>query len=126
MNVRIFKTKSFHRWAAREGLSDEALRIAIAEIVDGLVDADLGGHVYKKRVPLGNRGKSRAMRTLIAYRRGDKAFFIYGFDKSERGNINQKERRALRRLAVELLDYREQSLKKALETKELIEVISNG
>jgi hypothetical protein len=124
--MRTFKTKSFHRWAAREGLSDTALRDAIDEMIDGLVDANLGGHVYKKRVPLGSRGKSRAMRTLIAYRHGNKAFFIYGFDKNERGNISQKELRALRRLAAELLGYREQSLKKALKTKELSEVMSNG
>jgi len=124
--MRTFKTKLFHRWAAREGLSDEALSIAINEMIDGLVDADLGGHVYKKRVPLGSRGKSRAMRTLIAYRHGNTAFFIYGFDKNERGNINRKELLALRRLADELLGYREQSLKKALKTKELFEVMSNG
>ena len=124
--MRAFKTKSFHRWATREGLSDGALHGAIDEMTDGLVDADLGGHVYKKRVPFGSRGKRRAMRILIAYRHGDKAFFIYGFDKNERGNISQKELRALRRLAAELLDYREQSLRTALKAKELFEVMSNG
>jgi hypothetical protein len=124
--MRTFKTKFFSRWAVHEGLNDAALLGAIDEMIDGLVDADLGGHVYKKRVPLGSRGKSRAMRTLIAYRHGNKAFFIYGFDKNERGNISQKELRALRRLAAELLGYGEQSLKKALETRELFEVKSNG
>jgi hypothetical protein len=124
--MRTFKTKSFHRWAAREGLSDAALRGAIDEMIDGLVDADLGGHVYKKRVPLGSRGKSRAMRTLIAFRHGNKAFFIYGFDKNERGNISEKEPGCCAAFAAELLGYREQRLRKTLKTKELFEVMSNG
>jgi len=45
----------------------------------GLVDADLGGHVMKKRVALPGRGKSSGARTNIACQVEDKAFFIYGF-----------------------------------------------
>jgi len=45
--MRFFKTKLFGRWAEKEGLEDEALRTAVAELESGLVDADLGGHVYK-------------------------------------------------------------------------------
>jgi hypothetical protein len=35
---------------------------AIAEMAAGLIDADLGGSVYKKRVPLPGRGKSGGAR----------------------------------------------------------------
>ena len=32
----------------------------------GLYEADLGGNVYKKRVAVGNRGKSHGARTIVA------------------------------------------------------------
>ena len=48
--MQIYKTKLFNRWAEKEGLMDTALEAAVEELAKGLVDADLGGHVYKKRV----------------------------------------------------------------------------
>ena len=72
--MRIFKTRLFHRWAADEKLSDETLKQAVDEISNGLVDANLGGSVYKKRVAIQGRGKSGGVRTLIAFRVEDKAF----------------------------------------------------
>jgi hypothetical protein len=56
--MRIFKTKWAHRWAAKEGLTDASLRAAVDEMRRGLVDADLGGGVFKKRATLHGRGKS--------------------------------------------------------------------
>lgn len=48
----MFKTRTFARWSRKAGLGDAALRAAVDEMAAGLVDADLGGRVYKKRVPL--------------------------------------------------------------------------
>ena len=103
--MQIFKTKWFQRWAAREGLKDEALLAAVEEIGQGLIDADLGGHVVKKRIGTRGRGKSGSVRTLLAFQLDDKAFFIYGFSKNERSNVSQKELKALKLLASELLAY---------------------
>lgn len=56
--MRIFKTKWVHRWATKEGLNDASLRAAVDEMRRGLVDADLGGCVFKKRVA--QPGEARA------------------------------------------------------------------
>jgi len=120
--MRIFKNKAFSKWAAKEGLSDEALQMAVAEIENGLVEADLGGHVIKKRVALVGRGKSGGARTLLAYRVEDKAFFVYGFAKNARSNIKPDELKALKMLAVQLLGYNDKELDKAVEKRILIEV----
>ena len=69
--MRIFKNKAFTKWAEKEGLSDDALQIAVDEMERGLIDADLGGHVVKKRVAVGGRGKRGGVRTLLAYKSGD-------------------------------------------------------
>jgi len=123
--MRIFKTKWFHRWAAKEGLTEMVLRAAAVELEQGLGDA-LGGYVYKKRIALPGLGKRGGARTLIAYRSGHAVFFMYGFPKNERANIESGELKALRLLARALLGYGTQDLVKAVEAGELIEVNNNG
>ena len=76
--MRIFKTKLFSKWARNEEISDESLRKAVCEMEEGLVDANLGGSVYKKRIALNDRGKSGGVRTLLAYKMEDKAFLFMG------------------------------------------------
>ena len=49
MSKRIFKLKTFARWARRI-ISDEALCHAAAEIMIGRYEADLGKGLCKKRV----------------------------------------------------------------------------
>lgn len=124
--MRIFKTKWFQKWESKEDLGDETLRRTVAEMAAGLIDADLGGHVLKKRVALPGRGKRGSLRTLVAFKADEKAFFIYGFAKNERDNISQNELKALRLLATELLSYGPASLAKAMMTGELIEVSDDG
>lgn len=81
----------------KSALSDEALSRAVFEMAQGLVDADLGGCVVKKRVALLGRGKSGGARTIVATNRGDRWFFMYGFEKNERANIDKDELKSSRK-----------------------------
>ena len=123
--MRAFKIKAFAKWASGEGLSDDALASAVVEMEKGLIDAKLGGQVVKKRVALPGRGKRGSTRMLVAFRQGNKAFFIYGFAKKERTNISDKELRALKMLAKELMSYTTATLTKATKAGELIEIEVN-
>ncbi|ALS98328.1 type II toxin-antitoxin system RelE/ParE family toxin [Lacimicrobium alkaliphilum] len=120
--MRIYKSKWFTKWAGKEGLTDSALKEAVGEMEKGLIDADLGGHVYKKRASIEGQGKSSGLRTILAFKVGNKAFFMYGFPKNARDNINGKELKAFKRLAKELLGYSEVQLKNAVETGSMVEV----
>ena len=120
--MQAFKTKAFGRWADGEGLDDDVLAIAVAEMEAGLIDAQLGGQVVKKRVALPGRGKSGGARTLVAFKQGEKAIFVYGFAKNERANVNDKELKALKLLAKELMNYPAEMLTKAVKAGELIEI----
>jgi len=100
---RIFKTRHFGKWARRAGLTDADLWEAVAEMAHGLVDADLGGRLLKKRVGLPGRGKSGGARTIVATNRADRWYFLIGFAKNERDNIDGREWWALSTLADELL-----------------------
>ena len=91
----------------------------------GLIDARLGGQIVKKRVAFAGRGKRGSARTLVAFQQGDKAFFIYGFAKSERSNVGDKELQALKVLAKKLLNYPAPALADAIRAGELIEIKVN-
>lgn len=120
--MRAFKTKEFARWARREGLGNSALWWAVAEMEQGLIDARLGGMVVKKRVALPGRGKRGSTRTLLAFKKDDRAFFIYGFAKNQRADVGDRELQALKLLARELLSYSASMLAEAIKVGELIEI----
>lgn len=121
--MRIFKYKSFDRWASSEKLSDEMLKEALVEMNQGLYEADLGGGLYKKRIAMPGKGKSGGYRTLIAFQSGQKAFFLFGFAKNERDNIAANEKKIYRKLAKELLDLDIQGIKKLMDSGKFSEVI---
>ena len=65
---KINKLKSEARWANKSSFSDENLLSAIYELEAGLVDADHGEGMFKKRVAIPGRGKSAGWRIVLAKR----------------------------------------------------------
>ena len=65
---RVFKTRYFSRWLRKTLLSDAALCRAVAEMEQGLIDADLGGGVIKQRIARPGAGKSGGFRSVVLYR----------------------------------------------------------
>jgi len=120
--LRIFKNKVFTRFAKKSGISDAALCKAIMEAEKGLIDADLGGGVIKKRVAREGKGKSGGFRTIILFRTGTRAFFAYGFAKNERDNIDNDELTEFKRLAEIMLNYSDSELVHAINKSILTEV----
>ncbi|MFO1433790.1 MAG: type II toxin-antitoxin system RelE/ParE family toxin [Candidatus Competibacteraceae bacterium] len=90
---RVFKTRHFSRWMRKTLLSNEALCKSVAEMELGLIDADLGGGVFKKLVALPGRGKRGSTRTLIVTNKSDRRFFVVGFEKNARANVSAEELR---------------------------------
>lgn len=119
---RVFKTRHFSRWMRKTGLSDQALCGAVEEMACGLVDADLGGGIVKKRVGLAGRGKRGGARTLVATNKGSRWFFVFGFEKNERANISNEELEALQDLAADLLARTARQLDEAVDNRLLQEI----
>lgn len=103
-------------------LSDEALCSAVVEMAQGLIDADLGGGMVKKRVGVSGRGKRGGARTLVATNKGNRWFFVYGFEKNDRANIADDELEALKELAEQLLARTGKQLAQALNDGTLREI----
>ncbi len=119
---RVFKTRHFSRWMRKTELSDRMLCAAVTEMVQGLIDADLGGGVVKKRIGLAGRGKRGGARTLIATNKGDRWFFVFGFEKNERANIADDELEALQEVAAHLLARTGRQLDEATQDGSLQEI----
>ena len=104
------KTRYFARWARKVALHDSSLLDAVREMAAGLVDADLGGGVVKKRVAMPGRGKRGGARTLVATNRSDRWVFLLGFGKNERDDIDPAELDALKSIADTYLAFRIEEL----------------
>jgi len=123
MYVRVFKNTWFTRFARKEDISDEELRDIVKQLEAGQADADLGGDVYKIRIPRPGEGKSGGYRVIVFFRSEEKTFFVYGFAKSDRDNIGRGELRAFKNDAKDQLALTDEQLKVWLENKTLVEVI---
>lgn len=120
--MKVYKYRLFGGWAKSEGIDNALLREAVYEINNGLFEANLGSGLYKKRIAREGQGKRGGYRTLIAFKQGDKAIFVFGFSKSDRENINPKELLALKKLAQQYLMATPVMIRNAVKIGELIEV----
>ena len=118
----IYKTRHFARWARKIGLNDSLLESAVLEIRRGLLEADLGGGIVKKRIALPGRGKRGSTRTLLATNRDDRWFFVFGFEKNERENISEIELVTLKKFAKDLLGLTAAQIITAIGEGSLVEV----
>jgi hypothetical protein len=121
MNIAC-KTRHFSRWAAKAGITNAALLMALQEMKQGLIDADLGGGIIKKRVAMQGKGKRGGARTLLATNKHDRWFYVYGFEKNEKENTTTKELDALKLLAGDLLRLSADQITKAISSGVLLEV----
>jgi hypothetical protein len=120
--MKVFKNTAFHDCPKKLDISDKVLSEAIKEINLGRYDANLGGNVYKKRIPLGNKGKSSGARTILAFKTDEKAFFIYGFAKNKKEDVDEKELQGLKKLARIYLNLTDEELARATLRGELIKL----
>lgn len=124
--MRFFKNAWFERFARKQSISDKALMEAITRAERGLIDADLGGGVIKQRVARPGQGKSGGFRTIILYRTADRAFFVYGFSKNDRDNIDDDEEVAFKKAAGYVLEISDTHLAELIDQKQFTEVHDHG
>ena len=108
--ARVFLTRQFLKFVRKNRIEDVILMAAIERADEGKVDANLGGCLVKLRIPRAGKGRSSGYRTVVAYRTGERAFYIYGFSKNERENISDLEEERFERYGALLLDLDDASL----------------
>jgi hypothetical protein len=119
---QVFVTKTFARWMRKSQVTDLDILGATEEMVQVLIDANLGGHLVKKRVALRGRGKSAGARTIVATKFEQRWIFLFGFEKNERSNIDANELKVLQELAASLLDLDPQAIASAVSAGQLFQL----
>lgn len=116
--MKKLSTKWFNKWSKKANLNKKNLLAAIENLENVLSTADLGGNIYKVRVKRANKGKSSGFRTIVVYKKGDRAIFLYGFGKNEKDNIDKTELQYFKKLGKDLLSLEfvqlEQSIKQEI------------
>ena len=123
--MRVFKNKSFARFARKARITDALLCAALDAASRGLIDADLGGGGVKQRIARQGEGKSGGFRSIVLFQQRERAFFVHGFAKNEQDNIKDDELEAFKMLAAEMMAYDEDALAKAIANGTLTEVMCN-
>jgi len=120
--VRVFKNTWFTRFARKEGISDEELREVVKELEAGQPDVDYGGDVYKMRIARPGEGKSGGYRVVVIFRSEERTFFVYGFAKSDKDNIDRKEKSDYKELAKKYMHLSDEMIDRAVKSGKFIEI----
>jgi hypothetical protein len=124
--LRVFKNRSFDRFARKAAISDASLCNAVALIEKGRFDADLGQGVYKQRIARAGQGKSGGFRVIVVVRIATIAVFLHGFAKNDVANLTLGEVKELKKLARYLLELDTVQWVRELSAGLLMEVDCNG
>lgn len=125
--VKVFKNKWFDRWARDEDIPDSVLCSAAKDVTEGKVEADLGGCLFKKRLPRPGAGKRGGYRVVVGYKKPNTAriIFLFAFAKNDRANMSAKEEAALSLVAESFVSASDTQLQKLLTLKTIKEVHCN-
>ena len=120
--IRIYANRWFAKFAAKEKISDATLADAVHRAESGLVDADLGSGLIKQRIARQGGGKSGGYRSILIFRSGVRAIFVFAFAKSDTANLSAVELKIYRRAASIMLELSDDHVETEVEAGRMVEV----
>lgn len=123
--ARIYANRWFAKFAAKEKISDATLADAVRRAESGLIDADLGSGLIKQRIARQGGGKSGGYRSILIFRSGERAIFVFAFATTAKANLSEAELKVYRKAASIMLALSEDQIETEVETGRLAEVKSD-
>ncbi|MDP2783779.1 MAG: type II toxin-antitoxin system RelE/ParE family toxin [Sulfurimicrobium sp.] len=80
----------------------------------------------KQRIARPGEGKSKGYRTIVLFRKREASFLVYGFSKSELGNIREDEEEQFKKMAKHVLFLTDAQLSELVANGQLEEVKKDG
>jgi len=120
--TRIYSNRWFAKFAAKEKISDATLADAVHRAESGLIGADLGSGLIKQRIAREGRGKSGGYRSILIFRSGERAIFVFAFAKSAKANLSAAELKVYRKAARIMLELSDGQIATEIEAGRLVEV----
>lgn len=124
--MRIFLNQAVNKFAKRHKIEDWQIEKAIRDAEIGIIDADLGSGLIKQRIARPNEGKSGGYRSIIFFKLGDLAIFLYSFAKNEKENISESDLLLLREVAKSIAEMDQAALLDHLANGRFREVEHHG
>lgn len=115
----IYLTKTFLAFTKRNPLDEARIRLSAYEISCHQYEANLGGNIYKKRIPRPGSGKRSSYRALVASDIKLKCFFMQGYAKNEQQSLPRIELQTLKARANVLFNYSIYQLHQLVKCNEL-------
>ncbi|WP_255362633.1 type II toxin-antitoxin system RelE/ParE family toxin [Mitsuaria sp. 7] len=115
-------SKGFVAGCASRHWTEGDLCRAVDEMKRGLIDADLGHGLRKKRIARSGSGKRGGYRAIVANRHAGSWFFVHGYAKNRRVNLDPNEIAMCRAAAMHWLDQDAAGLKAAVDRGDISEV----
>ena len=78
--------------------------------------------MYKVRVASVDSGKSSGFRTIIVYRKDDRAVIVYGFSKKEQDYLDKSELKSFKSLSKDILNLTQQEIQTAIKNNVFVEI----
>jgi len=123
--MKRLMTREFSKWADKYGVTVADLVKVLDEVESGIFEADLGGHVLKKRVRFQGQGKRGSGRTIICFKKDHRTIFVHGYAKNQKASVSKKELEAFRRVAEIFLNLSPDQVENSIRTGTFIEVTNN-
>lgn len=120
--ISIYANRWFAKFAAKEKIGDATLADAVHRAESGLIDADLGSGLIKQRIARQGGGKSGGYRSILIFRSGERAIFVFAFVKSDKANLSAAELKVYRKAAGIMLELRDDQIEIEVEAGRLVEV----
>ena len=120
--TRIYANRWFAKFAAKEKISEVTLADAVRRAESGLIDADLGSGLIKQRIARQGGGKSGGYRSILIFRSGERAIFVFAFAKSTKANLSAAELKVYRKAARIMLELSDGQIATEIEAGRLVEV----
>ena len=120
--IRIYANRWFAKFAAKEKISDATLADAVRRAETGLIDVDLGGGLIKQRIARRGGGRSGGYRSILIFRSGERAIFVFAFARSGKANLSAAELKVYRKAAGIMLELGEDQIETEVEAGRLVEV----
>jgi hypothetical protein len=80
----------------------------------------------KQRIARAGDGKSGGSRSIILFKKNNRAVYIYGFEKKDAANIDRRELEAFRELADVILGYTDAEIEQRVTDGALLRVEEPG
>ncbi|MBM3515504.1 MAG: type II toxin-antitoxin system RelE/ParE family toxin [Alphaproteobacteria bacterium] len=106
----------------KQNIATATLIAAVDEIESGIVDASLGGGLVKRRIWRVGAGKRGGYRAILAVHVGRRIFFLYGFAKSAKSNLDPDELEDFKRIGKILLQCDESHVRSLVQSNELFQI----